>query len=146
MRLIDADAFAEKIKEISSRNHYDKLLINKPLTVQDVLDSVIAELNGTGLDGFENCPTVEERPVAEWISVHDKIPKCGERVLLSLVEEVAEVNEKSIVIAYRDYKEWSEDEYEWIEEEGLGFKISYDENEVAAWMPLPEPPKEGGQE
>lgn len=58
-RLIDADAFAKTVKDISIRQRYDKLTFDN-LTVDDVLDSVIVELNGSGLDGYKNAPTVIE--------------------------------------------------------------------------------------
>ena len=59
-RLIDADAFAKTIKDISIRQGYDKLTLYKRLTVDDVLDSVIVELNASGFDGSKNAPTVIE--------------------------------------------------------------------------------------
>lgn len=59
-RLIDADAFAKTIKDISIRQGYDKLTFDKNLTVDDVLDSVIVELNASGLEGSKNAPTVIE--------------------------------------------------------------------------------------
>ena len=59
-RLIDADAFAKTLKDISIRQRYDKLTFDKSLTVDDVLDSVIAEMNASGLDGSKNAPTVIE--------------------------------------------------------------------------------------
>lgn len=59
-RLIDADAFAKTLKDISIRQGYDKLTFDKSLTVDDVLDSVIVELNASGLDGSKNAPTVIE--------------------------------------------------------------------------------------
>lgn len=59
-RLIDANAFAKTLKDISIRQGYDKLTFDKSLTVDDVLDSVIVELNASGLDGSKNAPTVIE--------------------------------------------------------------------------------------
>ena len=59
-RLIDADAFAKTVKDISIRQEYDKLTFDKSLTVDDVLDSVIAEMNASGLDGSKNAPTIIE--------------------------------------------------------------------------------------
>ena len=61
-RLIDADAFAEKIKEISIRQgYYD--FHPKSMSVGEILDSVIADLKGEGVCGFENAPTVDAVPV-----------------------------------------------------------------------------------
>lgn len=64
-RLIDADAFAERIKSIIKRQGYDDLAIDKLLTVGDVLNAVIADLKGIGLYGYENAPTVIESEGAE---------------------------------------------------------------------------------
>lgn len=59
-RLIDADAFAERIKSIIERQGYDDLEINKFSTVGEVLNAVIADLKGMTLYGYENAPTVIE--------------------------------------------------------------------------------------
>lgn len=60
MRLIDADAFAEFIKYAIKTQKYDFLKINDTtLTVDEVLECVVAELEGTGIDGFKNNPTIE---------------------------------------------------------------------------------------
>lgn len=59
-RLIDADAFAEFISSIIERQGYDDLVIDKLLTVGDVLNAVIAELKGTAQYGYENAPTIIE--------------------------------------------------------------------------------------
>lgn len=71
MRLIDADAFADFIKNTIKVQKYDALKVNDTtLTVEDVLESIIAELDGTSLDGFKNNPTIEpQRIKGRWI--HD---------------------------------------------------------------------------
>ena len=71
MRLIDADAFADFIKNTIKVQKYDALKVNDTtLTVEDVLESIIAELGGTSLDGFKNNPTIEpQRIKGRWI--HD---------------------------------------------------------------------------
>lgn len=62
-RLIDADAFAEFIKYAIKTQKYDVLKVNDTtLTVGDVLESVVAELEGTSIDGFKNNPTIEPQP------------------------------------------------------------------------------------
>lgn len=63
MRLIDADAFSAFIKDAVIKHKYDRLNIDNTLTVADVLKSVCAELDGTGLEGFKNAPTVDAVPV-----------------------------------------------------------------------------------
>jgi len=59
-RLIDADAFADKIKEVSLRHRYEDLKLNRICTVADVLNAVTHDLKGTALNGYELCPTVIE--------------------------------------------------------------------------------------
>lgn len=56
-RLIDADAFSEKIIEIVERQKYDDLY-TKSLSVGEILREVVNELRGAGLDGFDNAPTI----------------------------------------------------------------------------------------
>ena len=63
--VIDADAFAERIKSIIERQGYDDLTIGKFLTVGDVLNAVIADLKGMTLYGYENAPTVIEAEEVE---------------------------------------------------------------------------------
>lgn len=61
MRLIDADAFCAFLREVSTRQHYETLLTNKDKypTVADVIEEVCCDLDGTGLNGFDNAPTVD---------------------------------------------------------------------------------------
>lgn len=72
-RLIDADAFSAFIKNAICKHKYDRMevgpLLTNMLTVADVLNSVCAELDGTGLEGFKNAPTVDAIPVrhGEWM-------------------------------------------------------------------------------
>ena len=66
-RTIDADAFAEFIKHAIKTQKYDFLKVNDTtLTVAEVLECVVAELEGTGIDGFKNNPTIEPRK-GKWI-------------------------------------------------------------------------------
>lgn len=62
-RLIDADALSAFLKDAVIKHKYDRLNIDNTLTVADVLQSVCAELDGTGLDGLKNAPTVDAVPV-----------------------------------------------------------------------------------
>jgi len=56
-RLIDADAFCEKVLEIVERQEYDDLY-TKSLSVGAILREVVTELRGKGFDGFDNAPTI----------------------------------------------------------------------------------------
>lgn len=58
MRLIDADAFVTYLKSEKERQHLDKMK-TEHLSVGDVIDAVIDELNGTALCGYKNTPTVD---------------------------------------------------------------------------------------
>ena len=62
-RLIDANAFIDFIKDTIRRQDYKRLELNEHLTVSDVLDAVIGDLDGTSINGFENAPTIEAVPV-----------------------------------------------------------------------------------
>ena len=57
-RLIDADAFAENLKNVSIRQGYKDTLIGESLSVDDVIDAIIADLTGKALCGFELNPTI----------------------------------------------------------------------------------------
>lgn len=65
MRLIDANAFAEKIKEISDKQGYNTFYTDKQ-SVGEILHSVVDELTGNTIYGYENCPTVEAIPKADY--------------------------------------------------------------------------------
>ena len=68
MRLIDADAFIEFLKETSKKLEFDKIEFkDSTLTAQAIIDGVIADLDGTSLDGFENAPTIEPERKAKVI-------------------------------------------------------------------------------
>ena len=68
MRLIDADAFAEYLKDAVKQQKYENTKIDRLLTVADVIEAVISELEGTSLDGFKNAPTIEpERKKGKWV-------------------------------------------------------------------------------
>lgn len=48
-RLIDADAFIEKLQSVSERQRYKDLLIGENLTVDDVFNAIIESLKNEGL-------------------------------------------------------------------------------------------------
>lgn len=85
MRLIDADAFADFLKNAIKKQRCDALKVNDAaLSVGDVLESVVAELEGTSLDGFKNNPTIEpQRIEGRWIdtgrALRWECSNCGRR-------------------------------------------------------------------
>lgn len=93
-RLIDADAFCGFLREVSTRQHYETLLTKKDKypTVADVIEEICCELDGTGLKGFDNAPTVDttfrelvayecgknDRPKGKWIEYDEDELYTGE--------------------------------------------------------------------
>ena len=68
MRLIDADAFVQFLKDTVIRQKYENLKIDgRLLTVVDVIEAVISDLDGTSLDGFKNATIEPERKTEQWI-------------------------------------------------------------------------------
>ena len=127
MRLIDADAFAEKIKEISIRQgYYD--FYPESMSVGEILDSVIATLKGEGLGGFENAPTIDAVPA--WIPVTERLPEheYGESTSVLTVDLFGVMR-----VTYFDGGNWC-----WPSGEALTtMRVA----PITHWMPLPEPPK-----
>lgn len=76
-RLIDADVFADKIKEVSLSHRYEYLKLNRMCTVADVLNALTDDLKGTALYGYELCPTVIEADKA-YQKEDNNLPLCEE--------------------------------------------------------------------
>ena len=67
-----------------------------------------------------------------WIPVSERLPEEDIEVLIYTAD-------KKINKAYRRIKSWTEDCMEWLVFETLGYSYTYNDDEVVAWMPLPEP-------
>ena len=100
MRLIDADAFADFIKNAIKTQRCDALKVNDAaLSVGDVLESVVAELEGTSLDGFKNNPTIEaQRIKGRWEVIEDwdgdDLYRCSECLsMFTLIDGTPEDND-----------------------------------------------------
>lgn len=91
---------------------------------------LLKQLEGRANDGWISIQSVKTmiENAPSWIPCKERMPEDGERVLAYTDE---------VIIAARDIKEWTEDEYTWIEWETLGAYSAYDDSEVKAWMPLP---------
>ena len=138
MRLIDADAFAEYIKNVIKTQKYDSLKVDDTtLTVADVLECVVAELEGTSIVGFKNNPTIE--PEQRWISCSERLPE-DEYVLISKKPTKILGSKWSVVIAIRTADPRS-GKIQWRDS---GFGVIQDDK-VLAWMPLPEPARLDGE-
>lgn len=78
---------------------------------------------------IDNAPTVEQ-PTGEWIPVKERLPEEDEDVLATYI---GQMNQSCIeMLCFQNRKFWSE----------LG---DCEITNVAAWMPLPEPYKQGGE-
>lgn len=113
MRLIDADALIDDIK-----NHlWDWENVNG-ITAQTVLKQTITDI--------ENQPTA-----SPWHRVEEGLPRCQELVIVAVKDTAG------------DTPFWYT-QCGWITTDGEYWIIDNDICDyVVAWMPLPEPPKEG---
>ena len=84
-------------------------------------------------------PPVTPQPKMEWIPVSERLPEEEVEVLIYTADK--EINK-----AYRRIKSWTEDCMEWLVFETLGYSYTYNDNEVVAWMPLPEPYRKESEE
>lgn len=80
MRTIDANAFANVLR---NDKKYMRLLMSKETAPVDVLSTVIVDLEGTGLDGYKNAPTVSAEP--QWIPCSERLPEDLEAVNVTWV-------------------------------------------------------------
>lgn len=85
-------------------------------------------------DPVAGCCRKSEVPKAKWIPVSERLPEMDESVLIC-------TDKGEMTVAYHTLKEWSEKETEWFVFGTLGFALTYEDDEVLAWMPLPEPYK-----
>ena len=116
MRTIDANAFANVLR---NDKKYMRLLMSKETAPVDVLSTVIVDLEGTGLDGYKNAPTVSAEP--KWIPISEQMPKKAGNYLVT--------DHKGDIARYIFLDSESSKDY-WM-------------RCVKAWMPLPKPYKEG---
>lgn len=130
MRLIDADAFAEFLKDAIKQQKYEDTKIDGLLTVADVIEAVITELDGTSFIGFKNAPTIEPQRTGQWIP-------CGER----LPEDVKNGEEYPTLIYCTDGGEVDAGWYEAKVHKWWNLNCDVTVDNVIAWMPLPEPYK-----
>lgn len=136
MRLIDADAFIKFLKETSKKLEFDKIEFkDSSLTAQAIIDGVIADLDGTSLDGFENAPTIEPEP--KWTPVTEALPEEEKNVLATVhfdgfknaYTNIPPSDYVDIASQYEGYWSSPSDEY----------KVAESRHHVIAWKPLPEP-------
>ena len=123
---------------------YKKAIATLNLNQSDIEDYrpacelFVEQLNGTipnaiiiWLKTGEKIIFVDESTYTHWISTKEQFPSNEQRVLVSLDGEVN--------IAYRDLKEWvdeEENEHEWHIE---NFPCTFSDDDIEAWQPLPSP-------
>ena len=95
-------------------------------------EQYLADIQSAYDCGFEAGKKAEQEP--RWIPVSEKLPEDDKDVLIFTIAE-------SIYKACHSLKEWTEDHYEWFVIGTIGWSLTYEEDEVLAWMPLPEPYK-----
>lgn len=74
---------------------------------------------------YDDCDLPKVKPIDEWISVKDRLPKTGEIILACNIAGDFEI------LSYYNEKFISFDE------NGYSYEVLY----ITHWMPLPEPPK-----
>ena len=131
MRLIDADAFVEFLRDVVKKQKYDDLKIDEALTVADVIDAVISELEGTSLDGFTNAPTIGPEP--KWIPCSERLPEKDTHFYLTTIANHG-LNFTTTLPDDVDVVRWDYDR-----RKGHNSWHWCTERTVIAWMPLPEP-------
>ena len=122
----------------------------------DVLEAVIAELEGTGFDGYKNCPTIEDNESEpQWIPCSKKLPEMhdtgilkkvgikqrSKKVYITIEAKRNDGGLERITDADAELRDgdWYSDTLRWLK--AAGKKI-----EVTAWMPYPEPYNPEGDE
>ena len=125
MRLIDADAF-----EV---NLINAIMLMKNMAKAIGLEddpAIQAEIKAYQdiLNGVKEQPTIEPEP--KWIPCSERLPDVAQRVLLSGHGQV-------MVGMLHSFGKYSL--------EPTGISYVYPKDDIEAWMPLPEPYKEGAQ-
>lgn len=136
MRLIDADAL------IIEFLRYPMILRHSGDFVAVNLDAIIHEVR--------KAPTIDPaslRPKGEWISVEDRLPGIYDKEPDWSVTVLFRTAQGHIYSGYRNIgrtqKSFYDDDWTppyWLDESE---NLSFEEDEVTHWMPLPEPPNCG---
>ena len=119
MRLIGADALMETINRQCYPVQHDMTSIEPGMTRIGILQAI------------QEQPTIEPGP--QWIPVSERLPTARQSVILSTKDYTGEG-------CY-----WETTEYHVIWK-GYRWNATYWDDEVVAWMPLPEPYKEDGEQ
>jgi hypothetical protein len=130
MRLIDADALIQEIRE-NNEGYYFNSSAEREVNFAKV---------DYAIDRSSEAPTVEERPQGEWIPVSERLPEDEIEVLFqyqygqSMMVGYHKFDTTIYPFGHEDANEtgW----YDRIDDFICG------DDEVIAWMPLPEPYKE----
>lgn len=118
-RAIDVDVLANKIMEIWDRAENE----GRTDIANFIANIIVPCIVGT--------PTIE--PKQEWISVKDRLPEVGQKVLVCDVGPDSDHGIRALSL------ECDEKGTYWDDGDGWWFEPE----DMSHWMPLPEPPKEG---
>lgn len=119
------------MKVIIDLPYYAYMLLKNQIELDNIAEKIIA-----------NGKPYEERPTGEWIPVVERLPKYNKTVLISVKQKGKENN---VFTAQRRKRFKTPDIFEsCMDDDGWwDFRIAaWNEHEVLAWMPLPEPYKE----
>ena len=142
--ITEALDMAIKVLSALSREHIEKILSGKLIYINIDYIKACEDIADNRIDTWVNeVPSAEE--TAEWISVSERLPKYNKTVLVSVKHKGKEA---IVFTAQRRRRIKTPDIFECCTDDGWwDLRISaWDDHEVVAWMPLPEPYKPESEE
>lgn len=141
MRLIDADKLLEEVNKLKESPWFNEgkelrtvSYVAKKETVEIIEDLCIKQQ-----------PTVEERPKGKWIPVGERLPEDGQVCLVTTKGFLDDICCEITTYSNNLYKI---DRFDFYDKENVSGFYGYDsecgyyeDDDVIAWMPLPEPYK-----
>lgn len=90
--------------------------------MSDADSEPLFEALGMAISALRAQQEQESKPLNGWISVKDRLPRCGDKVIIT---DGVFVSEAFLSIRHK----WVRDGFDWIA------------SEITHWMPMPEPPE-----